>query len=201
MLLPAINGWAQNAEGKIRRPTVIACEPGQWTDEALRYELEGTTVLQYDVDDEGRPAAIQIARKSGWRVLDHMAIRALESCRFEPSADPQVVRAGLRVPYNWTLTDNDERPVPAALIAGSCPPSNELSEFLAIKGKVKPRDDGILVRFLLDAEGNTFGIKLEETHPAPVNVATAFIRSCRFSPATLNGKPVRGNLSGWLIMK
>jgi hypothetical protein len=77
--------------------------------------------------------------------------------------------------------------VQAALLPGSCAPSKHLEKFLPIKGKCIPRDDGILVRFLLDAEGSTFGIKVEKTHPAPVNLATAYIQSCRFSPAMLDG--------------
>ncbi len=201
ILLPTIHSWAQSADVGIRRASLIACDPPVWTQEALRYELEGTTVLQHDVDDDGRPSSVRVARSSGWKVLDHMAIRAMASCRFSPSTDPQVVRNGLKTPYNWQLTNNDQIPLQAALVAGSCPPSAHLGEFLAFTGKVKPRQDAILVRFLLDEKGNPFGIKVEETDPAPLNMATAFINSCRFSPATLEGRPVRGNLSGWLTLK
>lgn len=198
---PSVNVWAQYLEAPIRRPTLIACNPPEWSQEARRYELEGTTVLQYSVDGEGRPSSVRVARSSGWKILDQMAIRAMGGCRFEPPIDPNIVRTGLRIPYDWKLEDNGQRVEQAALVPDSCTPSKHLEKFLPIKGKLVPRDDGILVRFLLDENGNTFGIKVEETDPAPINVATAYIQSCRFSPAMLDGKPVRGNLLGWLILK
>lgn len=200
LLFTAVNSWAQNSEAKFRLPTLIACNQHAWTDEARRYQLEGTTVMQYSVDDEGRPSSVRVVRSSGWKILDHMALRNLESCRFEATVDPSIVRTGLKIPYDWKLEDIAQPPVPAALLSGSCSPSEHIEKFLPIKGKFIPHDDGILVRFLLDEEGKTFGIKVEETDPAPVSVATSYIRSCRFSPAMLDGKPVRGNLSGWLVL-
>ncbi|MDM5178681.1 TonB family protein [Massilia sp. DJPM01] len=201
--LAAVTGWAQDASGGFRRVAVIACNPPGWTDEARRYELEGTTVLQYDVGDDGRPSSVRVTRGSGWKVLDHMAIRDIESCRFEQTSDPQVVRAGLMVAYEWKLADNGQTPEPAALVAGSCQASKSpyFGAFLPVTGKLVRRADGIAVRFLLDEAGNTFGMKTEETDPAAVSAASAFIQSCRFTPATLDGKPARGNLYGWLIVK
>jgi len=200
-LFAAATGFAQEASGAYRRPAVIACEPPQWAPEAMRYELEGTTILQFDVDDEGRPTSIQVVRKSGWKILDHMAVSAMEGCRFEATSDPLVVRTGLRAPYNWKLEDNEQRPVPAALVAGSCKATENFGGFIPVTGKLRLRTDGLLVRFLLDEAGHTFGIKLEETHSAPVTAATEYIKSCRFTPATLDGKPIRGNLQGWLTDK
>lgn len=198
---PAVNTWAQYSEAPVRRPTLIACTPAEWTQEARRYELEGTTVIQYSVDDEGRPTAVRVARSSGWKILDQMAVRAMAGCRFEPPLEPNIVRTGLRTPYHWKLEDNGQLPEQAAILPDSCAPSKDIEKFVPNKGKLNPRDDGILVRFLLDEKGNIFGIKVEETDPAPINVATAYLQSCRFSPATLDGKPVRGNLSGWLVLK
>ncbi|MDQ1919020.1 energy transducer TonB [Massilia pseudoviolaceinigra] len=199
--LAAATGWAQDAGGAFRRPAVIACNPSGWTDEARRYELEGTTVLQYDVDDDGRPSSVRVTRGSGWKILDHMAIRAIESCRFEQTSDPQVVRAGLTQTYRWKLADNGQTPVPAALVASSCQPSVYFGAFLPVTGNLIRRADGIAVRFLLDEGGNTFGMKSEETDPAVVSAASALIKSCRFTPAMLDGKPARGNMYGWLIVK
>jgi len=200
-LFAVATGFAQDGSGGYRRPSVIACEQPEWAPEALRYELEGTTTLQYAVDDDGRPTSIRVVRSSGWKILDNMSIRAMEGCRFEASSDPQVIRTGLRAPYNWKLEDNEQRPVPAALVAGSCQASEFLDGFLPVTGKLRPREDGLLVRFLLDETGHAYGIKLEVTHPVPVTEATAYIKSCRFTPATLDGKPIRGNLQGWLRFK
>ncbi len=202
MLSLEMNCWAQNSDTGFRRPTAIACTPAQWPDEARRYELEGTTVLQYDVDDQGHPSAIRVSRSSGWKVLDYAAVGAMRSCRFQPSTDPMVVRTDLKIPVEWTLGNNGELPPASArLIPDSCAPSPYFGAFVPFTGKVPPRDNGILVRFLLDEKGNTFGIKVEETDRAPINMATNFIRSCRFSPATKDGMSVHGNLTGWLIMK
>lgn len=201
MLLPAINGWAYQTDGPIRRPTLISCPPAEWDQEARRYDLEGTNIVQYSVDEEGRPVGVGVVRSSGWKILDYMAIRATKGCRFEASTDPNVVRAGLRSPFNWKLDAIDETPVPAALVPGSCQATTHLADFRPFTGKVIPRHDAILVRFLLDDQGRTFGIKFEESDPSFVSAGTAFIQSCRFSPAMLNGRPVHGNLYGWIMFK
>ncbi len=200
-LLPAVTGWAQEADGAVRRPARIGCQPPLFTKEALRYELEGTTVLQYDVDDSGRASSVRVTRSSGWKVLDQMAVKAVGTCRFEQTADPQVVRTGLTMPFNWTLGTQGQQPVPAALVAGSCQASPQFSAFEPFRGAVVARPGGVLVRFLVDDGGKTFGLKLEDADPALVTEATAFIASCRFAPATHEGRPVHGNLTGWLVRK
>ncbi|WP_167236876.1 energy transducer TonB [Massilia genomosp. 1] len=200
-LLAAVTGRAQEAAGELYEPSLIGCQTPQWVPEAMRYELEGSTVLSYEVDDRGRPASIRIARSSGWKIVDQMSIRTLSSCRYEVPAGPQAVPARLRKAHDWALRDNGQAPSPAALVEGSCQASALFGGFTPFTRKVIARDDAMLVRFLLDEAGKPFGIKFEESDPARVSAASAFIESCRFTPATVAGRAVRGNLYGWLSLK
>jgi len=50
----------------------------------IRDELEGTTVLRYQIDARGQAHNAVIAKSSGWAVLDAAALEALALCTFAP---------------------------------------------------------------------------------------------------------------------
>jgi len=74
---------------------------------ALAGRLQGTVLLQVRVDAEGRPAAVDIARSSGHRVLDQAARQqVLQHWRFRPAMqDGQRVEAIGLVPVAFSLGD------------------------------------------------------------------------------------------------
>lgn len=192
--------WAQNG-GALRDPLAKSCAAPVYPMEAVRYELEGATWLVFDLDDEGRAAQARVLRGSGWKLLDDAAIRQLRSCRFDPKPDPPVRRSHIRTVYQWKLEPSTGKGSPAALVAGSCQASERFDSFVPLSGQ-SPFQEGVRVRLLVDPAGQAFGIKFEDEIPQDIRQAgTAYLQSCRFTPAQGQGGPAHGNLVGRLIPK
>jgi TonB family protein len=182
-------------------PLATSCGAPVYPVEAARYELVGTTWLAVDLDDDGRPAEVRLHRGSGWKLLDDMAVRRLNGCRFDPAGDPRVRRKDIKMAYKWQLAPSGEKSTPAALVAGSCQASDRFSAFRALSGDVTG-SEGVLVRFLVDPAGKPFRIKFEnDTPPASQQAGAAWLASCSFTPAQGKAGPAPGNLYGRLIPK
>ena len=72
---------------------------------ALVRRLQGTVLLRVLVDETGKPVDVQIARSSGYTLLDHSAReQVLSGWRFTPAmANGHPVRAWAQVPVSFTL--------------------------------------------------------------------------------------------------
>jgi TonB family protein len=69
------------------------CSKPRYPRAGLREELEGTTVLRFDLTAEGKATNARIARSSGWAVLDEAALESISLCAFQaqtPSTDLSV---------------------------------------------------------------------------------------------------------------
>lgn len=60
------------------------CVQASYPRDALLWQLEGTTVLSYQVNIDGRAINAEVSRSSGWAILDEAAINALSVCLFSP---------------------------------------------------------------------------------------------------------------------
>ena len=60
------------------------CQKPRYPRATTLYELEGTAILSFQVDAQGRPRNANIDRSSGWAILDEAAVEALAQCRYEP---------------------------------------------------------------------------------------------------------------------
>jgi periplasmic protein TonB len=186
---------------KLATPLATACAQPEWSREALRYELEGTTTVTFDLDDAGKPQNARIARSSGWQVLDNMSTSALAGCRFDPPDNPKVKRSDIKMQYKWTLDLNSEKGSPASLVPDSCPATERFAGFRPMQGDVSGTE-GVLVRFLISPAGQPFGIQFEPDVPLEaVRDGLAFIAACRFTPAQDKNGPAPGNLFGRLLPK
>lgn len=194
-----IPAWAQN-DG-LRDPLAKQCAAPVYPIEAAHYELEGTTWLAVDLNDDGSPGKVQLHRSSGWKVLDDMALRQLRSCRFDRAGDPGIRRRDIKMAYKWALGPSAEKGSPAALVAGSCQASDHFSAFRPMSGDVSG-SEGVLVRFLVDTAGKPYRIKFEDdTIPATQLAGAAYLESCSFTPARAKGGVGSGNLYGRLVPK
>ena len=201
LALSALANPALAQNDGLRDPLAKQCSAPVYPIEAARYELEGTTWLAVDLNDDGSPGKVRLHRGSGWKVLDEMAVRGLKTCRFDPAGDPQVRRRDIKMAYKWALGASGEQGTPAALVAGSCQASDRFSAFRALSGDVTG-SEGVLVRFLVDPAGKPFGIKFENDTPSATQQAGAtYLASCSFTPAQGKAGPVPGNLYGRLIPK
>jgi protein TonB len=188
---------AQTEANVMRMPKALSCDQPEWDKEARRYELEGKTMVGFDLDDEGRPVNPHTIRSSGWKLLDRMSERAVTTCRYAPPSDPAAMRKGLAIAFTWKLAPRPGNAPPSALVADSCPVSDRYTDFRPFSGAV-PDGEGLLVRFLLTSTGSPFGVHIEgNSSPDTYQSAVAYLNACRFTPA--GTRLVPGNLTGRLI--
>lgn len=200
LFLASAASSAQNGAA-LRQPAPLGCEQPAWDREARRYEIEGETVLGFDLDDEGRPTNARVLRSSGWKLLDDMSLRAVGTCRYAPPRDPATERRGLKTAFVWKLHVSDSGEIPARFVEGSCPTSERFAGFRPLSGDVS-RSEGLLVRFLVDPQGAPYGVKFEGDMPrATREAAEAYLAACRFTPSYWNSKAYPGNLFGRLLPK
>jgi len=94
--------------------TPASCTVPEWPREAVRYEIEGTTVLQFQVGADGAVRHAEVKQGSGWSLLDQAALAGLARCRFKPGL--AAAREGTVYPLQYAWTG---RPGAAAAHAGA----------------------------------------------------------------------------------
>lgn len=71
---------------------------------AARIQEEGTVLVRVEVDADGRPADVSVARRSGSRDLDRAALDAVRQWRFRPAMrGGKAVASVAEVPVEFTL--------------------------------------------------------------------------------------------------
>lgn len=71
---------------------------------AQRAGNQGVVLLQVDVGADGLPVAVEVARSSGSRELDHAAIEAVQAWAFEPAVrDGKPAASRVQVPVEFRL--------------------------------------------------------------------------------------------------
>ncbi len=156
-----------------------SCTTPEWPREARRYEVDGITVLHFQIAADGSIEGARVAKSSSWQLLDEAALRSLVKCKFKPGLD-EAERSTYPIQFVWTLSGAAMlRP---ALVPDSCATSARFSGFEGFN-RAPTGANGVLVRFLVDPEGAPFGVKAEAAGGDAVAVAAAteFIRSCKFA--------------------
>lgn len=156
-----------------------ACTTPEWPNEARRYEVDGITVLNFHISENGAIEDATVARSSGWKLLDDAAMRSLVKCKFKQGLDEHTRTATYPIQFVWTLTG--PATIRPQLVAGSCAPSKAIAGFDGYERDTTAAD-GVLVRFLVNADGTPFGIKAEADRQTPrVTQALDYLRSCKFA--------------------
>jgi TonB family protein len=170
-------GAAQPAPAAAPTPARPCAGPA-YPREALRYELEGITTLRFRLAPSGRVTGTEVARSSGWKLLDDAAIRTIEACVFAPAQAARANGAALPVKYVWSLDGDRIRP---HLVPGTCAPSSRFSAFRDFDNAPSGAD-GIKVRLLVDGAGQARGVKPEAENLAPdtAEALARYVESCRF---------------------
>ncbi len=179
VLAPKGNKVLANAFPKELLASKDTCTTPDWPTEARRYEVEGITVVHFKIDERGAVDGATIARSSSWQLLDDAALVSLVKCKFKPGLAEADRDKTFPVQFVWTLAGTPAvRPV---MVPGSCGASSRFVRFDPYVHEPSSAD-GVLVRFLVDAEGMAFGVKTEGGDAAAGAAAIDYIKRCRFAP-------------------
>lgn len=159
-----------------------SCAQPEWPAEARRYEIEGATTIRFEIGRDGRVLHPAVTQGSGWRILDQAALQGIARCVFQPDLAAARQQTVFPLQYVWKLSQPPA--ARAMLVAGSCQPSARFAAFR--DGDQRPSSqNGILLRFLLNAEGAPTRVVAEADGqpPALQAQAVAYLQSCRFAYA------------------
>ncbi|MFL6660397.1 MAG: energy transducer TonB [Massilia sp.] len=157
-----------------------SCTTPEWPKEARRYEIEGVTVLHFQIAADGSVEGARVARTSSWKLLDDAALQSLVKCKFKPGLSEAERAKSFPVQFVWTMAGPS--PARPQLIADSCGPSPRFSKFQAYNRNATG-NDGVLLRFIVNARGQPFGVKAE-AYGKDVELgeaAIAYVKGCTFA--------------------
>lgn len=157
-----------------------SCTAPEWPKEARRYEVEGITVLHFQIGEDGAIEGAKVGRTSSWKLLDEAALQSLVKCRFKPGMAEAEREKTYPVQFVWSFSGPPS--VRPQLVPDSCAPSARFSKFQAFNRNATARD-GVLLRFLVNAEGEPFGVKAEAYgNDAEAGLAAAeYVKTCKFA--------------------
>ncbi|WP_373988735.1 energy transducer TonB [Duganella sp. BuS-21] len=176
-------GRAQSGTPKAPLQALVSpanCTQPQWPAEARRYEIEGVTTLRFEIGADGKVVRPAITGSSGWRILDEAAIRSVSQCIFQTNLD--AARDGTVFPLQYVWKFSGPPAARPLLVANSCRPSERFADFREADPRPSGKD-GILLRFLLNAEGAPVRVVAEAAGQPQelVTQAMDYLQSCRFA--------------------
>lgn len=159
------------------------CKVPEYPREAVRFGMQGKTVLKLSIDETGKISAFQLLRSSGWKMLDIMVMQAISGCQVIPPG--HWMPSERPIAYLWKLDQNYTNT--AELDPNSCKPS----ETLRIAND-KDQEVGIVVGIYASDTGKVLDAKVQwGSDDAQLDQESLRIaRSCEFMPAEYRGKRV-----------
>ncbi|SDF95475.1 MULTISPECIES: TonB family protein [unclassified Duganella] len=168
--------------------TPASCAQPQWPAEAVRYEITGTTIISFQIGQDGKVRKPTVSKSSGWQILDAAAIAGITQCVFRSGLKEARDGAVFPLQYEWKFSDAPAlRPL---LVKDSCQPSAQFAGFREADQR-SSGPDGILLRFLLNADSAPVRVVAEPNGQpqALVGQAIAYLQTCRFAyDAQLSGE-------------
>lgn len=164
-----------------------ACAIPKYPEAALRYGMQGDTVLKLMIDESGKIKAFQLVRSSGWKMLDLTVMNAIIGCQILPEG--RWVPSETYTAYRWKFDQGYTSP--AVLEAKTCKSSDKLR--IADGRDNKDKDAGIVVGIYTSETGKVLDAKVqwgsddEQLDQESLRIA----RSCEFMPAERSGKRIR----------
>ncbi len=164
-----------------------ACAIPTYPEAALRYGMQGDTVLKLMIDEGGKIKAFQLVRSSGWKMLDLTVMNAIIGCQILPEG--RWVPSETYTAYRWKFDQGYTSP--AVLEAKTCKSSDKLR--IADDRDNKNKDAGIVVGIYTSETGKVLDAKVqwgsddEQLDQESLRIA----RSCEFMPAERSGKRIR----------
>lgn len=176
----ALAAPAQGAEVSLAH-----CGAPAYSAEALRYEMEGTTGLDFSLTAQGLPAEIRVAASSGYAMLDAASVALLANCRFPAPAAEGPRQAGS---VRWQL------PAGGADVKPVLQPHSCTRRYQVLAPAPAGAAPALLVRVQVWPDGSAYTPKIEMTsgEAEADALALAVVEHCRFAPAVRAGQPVHG---------
>ncbi|MES2037743.1 MAG: TonB family protein [Pseudomonadota bacterium] len=140
--------------------------------------IDGKTVVDIVISSTGHVVMAEVARSSGWRILDEAVLMALRGCKIYES--PGEGKNRIRVRYIWSLEDQPEkRP---EVLADTC----IKSEFVSFAKDDEP-GRGIVIGVRLNVDGTIDKTNLEWSIDSKLNEESMkLVNSCKFTPGMNN---------------
>jgi TonB family protein len=179
----------------VRPPRVISQLQAEYSEEARRVAVNTSVSLSLVINENGEPQDIKVVRGAGFG-LDEMAIRAIQSWRFEPGTKKgQPYAAPTHIDLRFNLADK-ARTGQTTRLNFSLPPGVERPEL--IQGKIPENPDppagSMQIRFTVSPEGKPTNFQtLETTNQTWTDRALDEMAGWRFRPATRAGQPEEAN--------
>ncbi|MFD2367115.1 energy transducer TonB [Pseudoduganella sp. GCM10020061] len=169
------------------------CAGPAYPAEARRYELEGKTVIELLIGEDGRVHDKRVLASSGWALLDDATLGAMSACRFTPmTRDGKLAGATWKkMAFSWALEDGGNTPgTRPEIVPESCAAAGRL-----VLTEGPAGGQGVLLRFLITPAGTAFGIKAERgSHDDAARAeAVRAVESCKFTPSLYRGLPGPGH--------
>lgn len=100
-------GNEQRKTGRYERPRLIHSTRPLYPAEAKKNNWEGTVILRIAVAEDGSVTNVDIARSSGYELLDIAAVEAARTWRFTPARENnKAISCGGCVPVKFHLVDD-----------------------------------------------------------------------------------------------
>ncbi|MBV7537123.1 TonB family protein [Duganella sp. sic0402] len=185
IIFAVINLGSRAAQSGQRAPfdallTPASCAQPQWPAEARRYEITGATTIRFEIGKDGKVLRPFVTKGSGWKILDDAAVDGIARCAFQPNLKEAGKGQSFPLQYVWKFSDAPAvRPL---LVKDSCQPSERFAGFREADARPSGAD-GVLMRFLLNAEGAPVRVVAEANGQAQELLvqAQAYLQSCRFA--------------------
>jgi periplasmic protein TonB len=77
-----------------------------YPDEARRHRQQGLVIVSITVNDQGKPAFVELTQSSGYQLLDEAATAAVKHWQFTPARSDSIARASrVQIPIRFALSD------------------------------------------------------------------------------------------------
>lgn len=162
--------------------TKVCVVPG-YPDAARRFGMQGKTILKLKIDETGKINAFELARSSGWKMLDLTVMRAIVGCQAIPAGS--WIPSERDVAYWWQFDKGYTSP--AVIDQKSCAASEQLRV-----ADDKDKELGIVVGIYTDATGKVIDAKVQwgSGDEAQDQESLRIAKSCDYAPAERSGKRI-----------
>lgn len=170
------------------------CRDGGYTEEAYIAHLTGTIMVDFTIDEQGRPTGVRERNHLGLG-LDDLALHCVSECRFQPAQKDGraiMIHVMRTVPFNdrsaagspWHLAEavfhvqiGDSRPV---FLKAAYPAS---------AGRVDHQGFAITLQLTIDGQGVPHDIQaFGQVDPKRAKQASAIVSKWRFTPGLRDGQ-------------